>query len=236
MPSTSTPSKSEVMRAGVIIREWLTSDPRRRYHQAELDAFLVIQDWRARHQLPLTKAAMGTRSMVATCGYPVEVSQRLKRLSTIIDKLIRQPKMSLARMQDIGGCRAVLPDIDAVYAVQRRATKNGRVHRSKDYIAEPAASGYRGVHLIVGYDDRLIEVQLRTQMQHEWAITVERMSGRLDTDLKSGYGPPQVLELLAAISQAMALEERGLPVDRNTTAELDRLRLLAAPWLKGGSA
>ena len=147
--------------------------------------------------------------MVKTEACEVEVSQRLKRFPTIVGKLIRQPEMALARMQDIGGCRAVLNSADEVYRVQRRLRKNGREKRFVDYIKDPAESGYRGVHVMTEYDDRTIEVQLRTQVQHQWAVTVERLGGRMDTDLKSGIGPPEVLNLMKAISEAMAQEEAG---------------------------
>ena len=42
---------------------------------------------------------------------PVQVSQRMKRVPTIIDKLLREPTLLLSRMQDIGGCRAMLPTL-----------------------------------------------------------------------------------------------------------------------------
>jgi len=48
---------------------------------------------------------MGLRSVVGTEGCTVEVTQRLKRVPTIVDKLRREPTMQLASMQDIGGCR-----------------------------------------------------------------------------------------------------------------------------------
>ncbi len=38
---------------------------------------------------------------------PVQVSQGLKRVPTIIDKLLREPTLLLSRMQDIGDCRAI---------------------------------------------------------------------------------------------------------------------------------
>lgn len=117
---------------------------------------------------------MGLRSVVKTEQCEVEVSQRLKRIPTIIDKLVREPTMQLANMQDIGGCRAVLNSFDEVRRVQRRLSKNRPPLRVSDYIAEPRASGYRGVHVVVQYDGRPVEVQLRTQAMHEWAITKPR--------------------------------------------------------------
>ncbi|MGH8973862.1 MAG: RelA/SpoT domain-containing protein [Acidimicrobiia bacterium] len=179
----------------------------------------------------MTKANMGLRSMVRTAGCRVEVSQRLKRVPTIIDKLTREPTMQLANMQDVGGCRAVLANVDEVRRVQKRLMKNRPPLRVNDYIAQPRDSGYRGVHVIVCYDERAIEVQLRTPVMHAWAITVERLSGRLQEDLKGGLGPEPLLHLLEAISEAMALEEGGQTVDTELLDRMNELREQAVPWL-----
>lgn len=164
----------------------------------------------------------------------MEVSQRLKRMPTILDKLLREPTMQLATMQDIGGCRAVLSSVNEVRRVQKRLAKNRPPVRTSDYIIDPRASGYRGVHVIVDYDDRLIEVQLRTRVMHEWAITVERLSGRLHVDLKGGEGPPTVLALLQVISTAMAAEENGETVTDALLEEIASKRAAALPFLSGG--
>ena len=62
---------------------------------------------------------MGLRSRVSTMGCSqIEVSRRYKHIPTIIDKLRREPGMNLGRMADIGGCRAVLRDLDEVSAAE----------------------------------------------------------------------------------------------------------------------
>lgn len=182
---------------------------------------------------------MGLRSVVKTerCNR-VDVSQRLKRAPTIVDKLEREPTLSLARMQDIGGCRAVLGSLDELRRVESRLKKNRPPVGYADYVVSPRVSGYRGVHLIVRYEEndgrhRSIEVQLRTMVMHEWAITVERLSGRLGQNLK-GDGHHAVQRLLAVISQAMALEEEGMTVDASLLTEMDVLRQEAAPFLQTG--
>lgn len=226
------PSKSQVNKAGKVLRKWGRGGF---VSQQERDAALaVLLAHRAAHRLPLTKATMGLRSMVTTERCQVEVSQRLKRVPTILDKLIREPTMQLSSMQDIGGCRAVLRSIDEVRRVQRRVSKNRPPVRVSDYIAAPRTSGYRGVHVVVVYDDRATEVQLRTQAMHEWAITVERLSGRLRKDLKSGQGPQPILDLLEGISEAMAIEEEGGVVPQEALDRLGGLRSAALPFLAGG--
>jgi ppGpp synthetase/RelA/SpoT-type nucleotidyltranferase len=225
-----TPSKSQVNKAGKALRRWAVGELAD--EGAYRDALSVLLAFRAAHKDPLTKANMGLRSMVRTEGCRVEVSQRLKRVPTIIDKLTREPTMQLANMQDVGGCRAVLGDVAELRRVQRRLIRNRPPLRMNDYITAPRDSGYRGMHVIVRYDDRAIEVQLRTRVMHAWAITVERLGGRLQTDLKSGRGPQPLLDLLEVISEAMALEEVGQVVDTNLMDRMTELRHKAVPWLR----
>lgn len=238
MPATLT--NSQVDKAGRNLRKYLRGEP---VDAAALDASLeILLRFRAAHQYPLGKATMGLRSVVRTerCSR-VDVSQRLKRSPTIVDKLEREPTLSLARMQDIGGCRSVLASLDELRRVESRLKKNRPPVGYADYIVKPRSSGYRGVHLIVRYDDyhgsqRSIEVQLRTRVMHEWAITVERLSGRIGQNLKFD-GQHAVQRLLAVISHAMALEEEGMTVDASLLAEMDVLRREAAPFLQmGGGA
>jgi ppGpp synthetase/RelA/SpoT-type nucleotidyltranferase len=222
-------TKTQINKAGKALSKQEKADP-----VAKQQALTLLLLYRATHQVPLTKATMGLRSRVATAKCArVEVSQRLKRIPTILDKLNREPTMKLANMQDIGGCRAILADIDEVRRVQKRLRQ--RTLKLYDYIVAPKDSGYRGIHVIVEYDGRLTEVQLRTRLMHQWAYTVERLSGRLGVDLKAGQGPAPVLSWLRLVSEAMALEEAGHPVDNEGMRHLQALRRKALPYVEGGS-
>lgn len=229
----ATLTKSQVNKAGRTIRKSI-ENPLSLDGEKFADAVAVLHRYRALHQYPLTKANNGLRSMLRTAECGVEVTQRLKRVPTIVGKLLREPTMQLGSMQDIAGCRAVLDSIEEIRRVERRLRKNRPPVDVDDYIESPRASGYRGLHVIVDYDGRLIEIQLRTRYMHEWAIAVERLGGRLREDLKSGLGPEPVLDLLAAISEAMALEEVGTAVDGRLQRRIDRLRHDASGWLRGG--
>jgi putative GTP pyrophosphokinase len=222
---------SQVKRAGQVLRRWQRGEDVP--HEAIFRAYDTLVAYRAEHSMPLRKANMGLRSMVRTEGCAVEVSQRLKRVPTILDKLKREPSLSLAKMQDIGGCRAVLSSVDEVRRVEARLRRNRPPVSVSDYIATPRDSGYRGVHVVVEYDGRNIEMQLRTHVMHEWAISVERISWRLQTNLK-GDGDHIVQQLLRVISEAMAIEEAGGVVDSSLLAEMRSLRQQAAPYLNVG--
>lgn len=195
----------------------------------------VLYEFRAAHGGPLIKATNGLRSMVRTEGFSVEVSQRLKRFHTIVDKLGREPTMALARMQDIGGCRAILANIDELRRVEKRVRWRRPPVNVSDYISSPRASGYRAVHLVVTYDGRCVEIQLRTRLMHEWAVAVERFGGRMNEDLKSGRGPRKVIVWLEAVAGALALEDGGETVDSTFMDRIAQLRHDAMPYLAGGS-
>ena len=224
-------SASQVKKAGRTIRRFMRDEAVS--EEQLLAAIDVVDRFRASHQLPLVKANNGLRSMLRSERCNVEVSQRLKRLPTIMEKLHRLPNLPLSSMQDIGGVRAILNSIDEIRRVEARAKRNRPPVGYSDYIGSPRLSGYRGVHVIVKYDNRQIEIQLRTQVMHAWAITVERVSSRLGKNLKSD-GNHAVQRLMAAISQAMAREEEGHVVDLGLLSEIDRLRTEAAPYLQGG--
>jgi putative GTP pyrophosphokinase len=225
-------SKSQVRKAGQTLKRYMRKEEE--ISEDEVDrAIVVVQKFRAAHQHPLVTANNGLRSMVRTAECQVEVSQRLKRLLTILNKLVREPHLPLSMMQDIGGVRAVLNSIDEVRRVEARLKHNRPVLGYRDYITNPRSSGYRAVHVVVGYDSRQIEVQLRTRVMHDWAITVERLSSRVGENLK-GDGDHAVQVFLAAASEVMALEELGGIVDSSTHAELNRLRAIAEPYLRGG--
>lgn len=149
----------------------------------------------------------------------------------MIRKLVHYPHMKLSQMQDIGGCRAVVDTVTNVTAMQdayRQARIRHVLVNSKDYIMNPKTSGYRSVHLVYRYrsdrktvyNGRLIEVQLRTKLQHAWATAVETASTFLQQDLKSSHGNIQWLGFFALVSSVFAQEEDcpgipGVPKDVN---------------------
>ncbi|MHB8394924.1 MAG: RelA/SpoT domain-containing protein [Candidatus Dormibacteria bacterium] len=229
-------TKSQVNRAGRLVRKYLLGTASAEGPARVERAIETILTFRAAHQYPLTKANMGLRSVLQSEQCRIEVSQRLKRVPTIFDKLRREPTMTLANMHDIGGCRAILDSSRDIRRVERRLKRNRPILRIADYIIEPRRSGYRALHIVVSYADHLgvdraIEIQLRTQIMHDWAWTVERLGGRLGVDLKSGVGPKPVLEFLEAASEAMAIEESEQEVSPDMAAKVNLLREAALPYI-----
>jgi hypothetical protein len=189
-----------------------------------------INNWRSAHSFPLNSIQMTLRRRARTVAESAVVAQRLKRLIAIESKLLRFPDMKLTQMQDIGGCRAILPTVTHVERLvklyERSTAKNptGRHPRASydDYIAKPKADGYRGVHLVYRYfseskkhrpyNDLKIEIQLRSRPQHAWATAVETVDMFTGQALKSDRGQQDWTRFFALMGSAIARRERRPPV------------------------
>jgi hypothetical protein len=210
-------SRSAVDRAGRI----LISQPMSAEDDVakQLWARRVINNWRSSHAFPLNTLQnhlrMKTRGVNPHGGF---VAQRLKRLSAIQHKLERFPKMGLSRMQDIGGCRAVVVGVNQVSRLRQALRESRMKHKlvdEIDYIRAPKADGYRSHHIVYRYhSDRTefyeglkIEVQLRTKLQHAWATAVEIVGQIRHEMLKSDQGDEDWLRFFALMGTALARRE-----------------------------
>lgn len=126
-----------------------------------------------------------TLRILDACGPPARsiVSVRLKRLDSIRRKINRPgTNFRLGTLDDVIGVRVICQSVADVMAVSARIERSPHFHRSKNYIDAPAASGYRGIHHIMQFDqpasaDRSLaaryEIQARTYLQHRWAVWSE---------------------------------------------------------------
>lgn len=177
-------SRKQVEKAGRIFRK----------NEGDFDfAIEVVQNYRAAHLYPLTiiKNLVWKHVKKLHLLESATIVRRLKRLPTIIDKLQRasldgksENAINLKRMHDIGGCRVILDNLEHLYQLNASLDSSRAVHsvKSYDYIENPKATGYRGIHRVYksynnlkshDYKGFQIEVQLRTRFQHLWATTVE---------------------------------------------------------------
>lgn len=211
-------SKSELDRAGDTIRKSNPSD------SDYTGALNLINAWREAHTVP-TNSFKASVSRIITKRYDNKnklVAGRLKRLPTIVDKLSRQPKMSISRMQDFGGVRVVLGEMSEVEELTNYLSKTKLLHfrlkRVVNYINEPRESGYRCIHLIFEFDTKrpdykqynglYVELQIRTLIQHDWATAVESVGIVIGNDIKSGRGTKMWENFFVLSSMAFAQAEQ----------------------------
>lgn len=141
--------------------------------------------------------------------------------------------MGLASATPCGGPRRRigLPDEDTIYRVVRRIRARPDTHwlvvREYDYIAQPKDTGYRGIHLVVKRDGRLIEIQLRTPSQHRWALNVEGIDLARRFGVKDGRGPEGLQRLLERSAYALEALSKGETMSAEFDAEFERLRRIA---------
>lgn len=211
-------TKGEINKAGSILAARIAT-------YDELDwAHEVLNNWRACHGYPINTFKVTLRDKLARLGIEAGktsiVAQRIKRAPSVIEKLRRFDTMQLARMQDIGGLRAVVPTLANVHELQDAYKTKRCVHalvQERDYITNPKSDGYRSVHLVfkyaasnpgaMPYNGLLLEMQIRTQLQHTWATAVETMGTFLGQALKSNRGDTEWLDFFKIVGSAFAYLE-----------------------------
>ena len=146
----------------------------------------IVNDWRASYSWPLSVIRKTLERRAKSINPQALIAQRIKRLQSIEPKLrIRK----LTQIQDIGGCRAVMPTVEEALELVRMYQEvkiQSELHKVNDYIAQPKTDGYRSVHLVYKYhtdtqpfsacNGHRIEIQIRSQLQHAWATAVETVS------------------------------------------------------------
>lgn len=148
------------------------------------------------------------------------VSDRLKRLVSIMNKLNRNGThtMELAQMEDIAGVRVILHDMDELNRFinddESCEIKDSFIKcikaTNRDYIENPKADdGYRSVHQIFIHKDTKLklELQIRTQLQHQWATAVETYGSLSGVSIKTGDGDEKVRQFFRLCSMIFACRE-----------------------------
>lgn len=181
----------------------------------------IAGNWRSSHGYPLHLFKKLLRTRAKTVDKEALVSQRLKRLPSIIAKLQRFHSMQLSTMQDLGGCRAVVravSNVDRLVRIYEQNSTGAAVFvGKKDYIPAPKPDGYRGVHLIYEYQGHSqegafcglkIEVQIRSRLQHAWATALETIDTFTNQALKSGLGNNAWRRVFVLMAAEIALIEK----------------------------
>jgi len=208
------------------------------------EAMHIVNNWRASHAYPLNTFQVNLRNVARKHSLSPLVAQRIKRMFSIHHKLDRLRSMKLSQMQDLGGCRAILHDVNQVRNVVNFYQKQSGIKHTlvslDDYVDQaPKASGYRGFHLVYRYfsdkkktmyNGLKIEMQIRSQYQHAWATAVETVGMFSGQALKSSLGSVEWQRFFSLMGSAIALREGTslVPGTPLTRAEIvDELKYIA---------
>lgn len=238
--------KGAINRSGEILLKWWTST-----EDLDLEpwsiAYGMVKNWRLCHALPLNVIQAGLRGRIRRMGLSkdVIVAQRLKRFPSIMNKMKREPNMELTQMQDLGGCRAILPDVASVrtlygmyYGHDPLLLEEKSSIKPYDYITHPKPDGYRGIHIVARYhprkserepwDGQRIEIQLRTKLEHAFATAVETVTTFTREPLKFGAGPIEWRRFFSLMGSALALREGTALLENTPHVEQELKRELKA--------
>lgn len=154
---------------------------------------LMLQALRVSYKEPLAVIFNSIEKAAHKVDKNCICTYRVKRIESIISKLLRFPEMQVNRAEDIAGCRCIMSSTEKAYELYDRLMRNqnrlpfvikGTIH---DYIKEPKESGYRSIHInavLKDGDNRRIEIQIRALEHHNWATLVEITDLLFDAKLK----------------------------------------------------
>lgn len=229
-------SRSDVRAAGKRLAGSVLYTPET--HAEAVEIFSVANSWRASHFYPMRSIRASLSAHMRQGNIRGDMASRVKRMPSIRRKLA-DPELdvSLDKMQDLGGCRAILDDIDGVNRLVERVKERTphSIRREWPYIERPKLDGYRSHHLSLEFtpfgrgDDhyagRLIEMQVRTRLQHSWATSIEAVSLYRGEDLKHHRGDADWLRLFLLASAEFAEIER-CPLPEGVPDRPERIREL----------
>ncbi|WP_062460761.1 hypothetical protein [Demequina soli] len=184
----------------------------------------------------------------SVCGAPVLLTGRAKVRETVREKLTRRPSDKLPSIQDLAGIRIEgdmtlgAQDLLAAALVDHFGKSAAKV---KDLRVEDH-SGYRAVHVWVRLDrpkGAWFEIQIRTELQGEWANTYEALADLAGRSIRYGELPPdadqrQAVELLQdlsrnSIARAESIEDLLARCNAGTMPDTQLAPALAAMGITG---
>jgi ppGpp synthetase/RelA/SpoT-type nucleotidyltranferase len=197
-------SKSKIDKAGRFL-----SEKNREYDNDLLELELIFDDFRRDHLTPLTKLTLELQNWLQSHGVDYYIAQRLKRKPQILRKLKRF-SVRLTQLQDIGGCRIIVDGNSDVDDMRRYITDKfeqstfAKVIRQTDYREKGRDdTGYRALHIILEVSGCMLELQIRSKIQHYWSESIERTSVIYGCRLKEKEGDHLVIDYFKEFSNIL---------------------------------
>ena len=175
--------------------------------------YQMLQDLRMTYREPLSVMFPVINNLAHKVDRDSVCTYRIKRIESIISKLEREPDMQVHRMADIAGCRCIMKTLKDANALFERMKKYAEkpnhafeIVQVKNYIEKPQATGYKSIHVHIALKalkQKVIEVQIRTLEQHNWATLVEISDLVYTSQLKElrEKGDPDLFEFHKLLSK-----------------------------------
>lgn len=200
----------------------------------------ILQAYRLSFTEPLFKVFQELSQYKTRVERSAIMAFRLKRISTIINKTIREPKMQLNRMWDVAGIRIIFGNELAARKMLDLILDNYEVRGEvRDRFNNPKKIGYRAIHIYITdpVSGKVIEVQLRTHETHNWATLVEITDVLYETKLKEeGYDSNQEWgRFHQLLSSSKQLEQDEANFLYKTLDKYDFISRLAETFRKNSS-
>ena len=198
-------SVSQIERLGARLRQEVTASD-----------LALLRELRDSYRPALDAVVAEVHAILEFAGIPPTVATRpAKTTRSIIAKLHRE-RTNLARMQDIAGCRVVVPLLENQEVLLAALADRHPDWRVDDRRQRPS-HGYRAVHLITPRP-RPVEIQVRTIVQQVWAAISEALDRRHE-GIKYGQGPADLIEELQKYSANLARWEASGGVTRELVGD-----------------
>lgn len=173
---------------------------------------------------------MNDEHFLAQGRKPIQIiTSRVKKQQSLIDKMKRHGypltvEAAQERINDIAGVRAICAFENDAYQLAEELLKHEDITllHKKNFVANPKASGYRSLHLIIsvpiylaaGKRDVKVEVQLRTISMDFWASMEHELRYKQRIDFPDELDR----EILECADLSAELDERMDRLHKNLTA------------------
>ena len=137
------------------------------YHQIAR----LLDERRQSRELAVEFVRHQVGGVMRQAGLEAQVQGRPKHIYSIWRKM-QGKSLPFERVLDVRALRVIVADVPGCYAALSALHERYRpvIGEFDDYIARPKPNGYQSLHTVVlGDDDRPVEVQIRTQAMHEHA-------------------------------------------------------------------
>lgn len=131
------------------------------------------------------------------------ITGRPSKSTVAIAEKLRRESIRLNQIQDIAGCRVLVPDLASQDSLVETMMVLFPEVEVDDKRLKPT-NGYRAVHVIAWTNGRPVEIQVRTRLQHAWAEISEKVADQFGHSIKYGHGDGGAIEFLQGLSVVTA--------------------------------